>query len=427
MLLEAERNAFGAFGRNGGFCAASLGHGVGNGLGRWPEEMDVLDGRRRRPCRIRDTVAAPHRFRWEDTADRRRSRATRSPGSPRRRSSCGASAGKSSCSTPRRCGAVDSPMYLGGCGPATRIRSDPPRLCSGIARAAEAAGAGVRRAPGHRARDGRRRRAGRRGGRPVPPPRALAAGEFPPLVRASRRDAVPGDDYVLVPEPLLEAERDAIGWRGREGLSDVSNEFDYHRETDDHRNLFRRLRRRPTTLAAPSRPTGSTAATFALLAGENSPPRSHSSRACALDGINGAARSHLQPLLGAVGDWACAAAPRTGRFHRPGVGASRSARALGSTCSTVSTRSDAAGDGAPPSAAVPPSGGAGRHPATRRALASPTARRGGAGRGRGCSTGSASVRLLSGYIARRMAPRSSTARRSPRRSAARWPPRWPRG
>lgn len=43
VLLEGERVAFGASGRNGGFVDASLTHGIENGMARWPGEMDVLE------------------------------------------------------------------------------------------------------------------------------------------------------------------------------------------------------------------------------------------------------------------------------------------------------------------------------------------------------------------------------------------------
>ena len=42
VLLEGERIAEGASGRNGGFVAASLTHGLPNGLSRWPAEMPEL-------------------------------------------------------------------------------------------------------------------------------------------------------------------------------------------------------------------------------------------------------------------------------------------------------------------------------------------------------------------------------------------------
>ena len=39
VLLEAGEVAIGASGRNGGFVAASLTHGIQNGLNRWKKEM----------------------------------------------------------------------------------------------------------------------------------------------------------------------------------------------------------------------------------------------------------------------------------------------------------------------------------------------------------------------------------------------------
>src|SRR5215472_15290541 len=48
VLIEADRIASAATGRNGGFCAASLTHGERNGRARFPAEFSALDrlGRR---------------------------------------------------------------------------------------------------------------------------------------------------------------------------------------------------------------------------------------------------------------------------------------------------------------------------------------------------------------------------------------------
>ena len=43
VVLEAERVAFGGSGRNGGFCEASLTHGLHNGLDRFPGEIHDLE------------------------------------------------------------------------------------------------------------------------------------------------------------------------------------------------------------------------------------------------------------------------------------------------------------------------------------------------------------------------------------------------
>jgi len=43
VLLEARTVGWAASGRNGGFCSASLTHGLGNGLARFPAEMPLLE------------------------------------------------------------------------------------------------------------------------------------------------------------------------------------------------------------------------------------------------------------------------------------------------------------------------------------------------------------------------------------------------
>ena len=45
-------------------------------------------------------------------------------------------------------------------------------------------------------------------------------------------------DYVLVTEPLDAAQLDSIGWRNRQGIGDIGNQFHYYRLTADHRILF---------------------------------------------------------------------------------------------------------------------------------------------------------------------------------------------
>jgi glycine/D-amino acid oxidase-like deaminating enzyme len=69
VLLEGERIAFGASGRNGGFCAASLTHGIANGLARWPGEIDVLERMARENLDEMRATVARHGIEcgWEDT------------------------------------------------------------------------------------------------------------------------------------------------------------------------------------------------------------------------------------------------------------------------------------------------------------------------------------------------------------------------
>jgi glycine/D-amino acid oxidase-like deaminating enzyme len=67
---------------------------------------------------------------------------------------------------------------------------------------------------------------------------ALATNAFPPLLKRLSYYVVPVYDYVLVTEPLSPAQRESIGWHGREGLSDASRQFHYTRTTADGRILW---------------------------------------------------------------------------------------------------------------------------------------------------------------------------------------------
>jgi glycine/D-amino acid oxidase-like deaminating enzyme len=67
---------------------------------------------------------------------------------------------------------------------------------------------------------------------------ALGTGAFPSPVRRLRPYTVPVYDYALATEPLTAEQRAAIGWRGRQGLSDSANRFHYFRLTADDRILW---------------------------------------------------------------------------------------------------------------------------------------------------------------------------------------------
>ena len=245
VLLEGERIAFGASGRNGGFCAASLTHGIENGLARWPAEMDALErmGRENLDA-IRATVerhgidcgwedsgalavaTAPHQVQWLGTGAQQMRR-------------FGWEAEVLDADAVRA--QVDSPTYLGGVfTPRESALVDPARLCWGLARAAEDAGATVSEgAPVTALRpDGAGVRADTTHGSVRARHALLATSAFPPLVRAIGRYVVAVYDYVLVTEPLSQAQRDAIGWRARQGISDMGNLFHYYRQTDDGRILW---------------------------------------------------------------------------------------------------------------------------------------------------------------------------------------------
>ncbi|WP_369371155.1 NAD(P)/FAD-dependent oxidoreductase [Promicromonospora sp. Populi] len=66
----------------------------------------------------------------------------------------------------------------------------------------------------------------------------LGTGVFPSLLRRYRRHTVPVYGYLLATEPLPEPLLSAIGWRGRQGLTDLGNQSHYYRLTADGRIVF---------------------------------------------------------------------------------------------------------------------------------------------------------------------------------------------
>jgi glycine/D-amino acid oxidase-like deaminating enzyme len=245
LLLEAEAVGGAASGRNGGFADCSLTHGLENGLARFAGEIEALERLGRENFEgLRDDLARHGiecAFEQPGTID-----VALEPHE--------LAALEQSAATLRRFGyevklldaaemraEVASPTYLGGLWDRTgKALLDPGRLAGGLLEAA--LGAGVRvheRSPARRLR--------RRGegvvvlgdGIAVSARRVLlATSASPPLLGAIRRYVAPIYDYVLVTEPLSPAQREAIGWRRRQGLSDLGNQFHYYRLTAEGRILF---------------------------------------------------------------------------------------------------------------------------------------------------------------------------------------------
>jgi glycine/D-amino acid oxidase-like deaminating enzyme len=243
VVLDSSRVAGGASGRNGGFLASSLTHGVANGMARFPEEMPTLERlglenfaaigeaveRHGIDCAFEpsgdlDVAVEPHEVEWlaEEAAvmralghevellDRERARAE-----------------------------VHSPLFEG----ALWRRSgaalvDPARLAWGLARGAGAARLHERTAVESIEPSGAGVELRLAGGRLRARQALVATGAFPGLLGAVRRRVVPVYDYVLVTEPLTAEQRQAIGWSNRQGVGDVANRFHYYRLTADERILW---------------------------------------------------------------------------------------------------------------------------------------------------------------------------------------------
>ncbi|MFC9977221.1 NAD(P)/FAD-dependent oxidoreductase [Spirillospora sp. NPDC127200] len=246
VVLEADRVGGAASGRNGGFCAASLTHGLGNGLERWPEEMPELERLGRENLRgIGDTLA---RYgidaEWEPTGEMHIATEEWQFEDLRQEAEHAAELGwRPVLLGPDEVRAeVDSPTYVGALWDREGVAMvHPAKLAWGLAEACRSLGVRIfenTRVTSLRGEpDGRLRLGGAYGvvsARRV----ALGTGVFPPLLKRLKHFLVPVYDYALVTEPLTPEQRAAIGWAHRQGLGDSANQFHYYRLTADDRILW---------------------------------------------------------------------------------------------------------------------------------------------------------------------------------------------
>jgi glycine/D-amino acid oxidase-like deaminating enzyme len=245
ILLEAGEVATGASGRNGGFMDASITHGLQNGLARWSQEfpallalgmknLDEIEATIQRlgiecdylrtgdiamasePYQVEELqtemeVSARHQIRSE-FYDRERVREI-----------------------------VNSPFFIAGLNyPDHAALVNPAQLAWGLRKACLDLGVQLyEHSPVTKLEEERNRVTAHTQHGSVSAARvALATNAFPPLLKRLSYYVVPVYDYVLVTEPLTPAQRESIGWHGREGISDTSRQFHYTRTTADGRILW---------------------------------------------------------------------------------------------------------------------------------------------------------------------------------------------
>lgn len=246
VVLEARSSGWAASGRNGGFCVASLTHGIANGADRFPDELAALDKlaaenldaietavqRYGIDCGFERTgeltvAVEPHQVDWL-RADVEAARALGHDAVFLDRDQMRAE--------------IASPTYLAGAWDRSDAALvDPARLAWGLRAACRRLGVRIyedtqvealqREGAGVLLRcdaDGAVR-AGRV---------ALATNAFPALVRRLRAYTVPVYDYVLMSEPLTTAQLASIGWANRQGVGDSANQFHYYRLSADNRILW---------------------------------------------------------------------------------------------------------------------------------------------------------------------------------------------
>jgi glycine/D-amino acid oxidase-like deaminating enzyme len=245
VVLEGGRIAGGATGRNGGFCSASLTHGLANGLSRWPTEISTLlrlgnqnldsiedfikqHGIDCEFIRSGDLALAVEPYQLSDIQE-------------------AAAAGRALgidyqlLTSEQTRELVDSTTYLGGLfDPSGTAMLNPARLAWGLAKVAEELGVVIHE---HTPvidlkNEGASVSVFTRSGSVAASRVALATNAYPPLLRRISNYVVPVYDFVLMSQPLTTEQRASVGWQGREGLSDSGNQFHYYRITEDGRILW---------------------------------------------------------------------------------------------------------------------------------------------------------------------------------------------
>jgi glycine/D-amino acid oxidase-like deaminating enzyme len=244
VLIEKGEAGGAASGRNGGFVSALLTHSFQNGVNRWPAEMkrivelgnENLNGIERTieqfkiDCDYIRSGEINLALEAHEVEELRGLQLAAIPFGGR----------LIYYDRDQLRARVDSPTYLGGCFNPDNGMVNPARLAWGLRRACLESGVCLYENTGALGLSARREAVFVRtdyGGveaRCV----ALATNGFPPLLKRVSHYVVPVYDYVLMTEPLSESQRNSIGWRGREGLSDSGNQFHYYQITVEGRILW---------------------------------------------------------------------------------------------------------------------------------------------------------------------------------------------
>ncbi|WP_349897153.1 NAD(P)/FAD-dependent oxidoreductase [Parafrigoribacterium soli] len=242
VILEAKTIGWAASGRNGGFCESTLTHGEPNGRSRFPRELEQLD--RLGQQNLDEIEATVRDLALDCDFERTGSLAVATEDyqiAELREAHDGATELFFDAEAMRT--QVDSPTYLGGLW-STRATAmvHPAKLAMELARACLDAGVEILEHSPVTALDSEVR------GGPVTVLTAagfvaadrvaLATNAFPSLLKRYRLHTVPVYDYVLMTEPLSDAQLASIGWTNRQGVSDLGNQFHYYRLSADNRILW---------------------------------------------------------------------------------------------------------------------------------------------------------------------------------------------
>ncbi len=246
VVLEGARIGWAASGRNGGFCAASLTHGLPNGIDRFPDELRTLT---RLGAENLDAIEATLRkYRidcdWERTGEMNVATAPWQVAELREYADLAAQYGEQVdfLDVEQVRAQVNSPSYLAaawdkeGC-----AIIQPAKLAWGLRRVCLDLGVRIyERSPVvalEKSVNGPSLRT-KQGKWVVADQAVLATNAYPSLLKRVRPYIVPVYDYVLMTEPLSTEQLAETGWNERQGIGDSGNQFHYYRLTADNRILW---------------------------------------------------------------------------------------------------------------------------------------------------------------------------------------------
>lgn len=241
VLLEGKSVGWAASGRNGGFVEASLTHGEKNGETRFGDELDTLTALGMQNL---DEIQATVESRgWAVDFERVGSFAVATEAYQVAELEA-AHDGETELffDADAMRAQINSPTYEGGLW-STRDTAlvHPAKLAESLLTACLDAGVEVHESSPvldlQADRDGIELRL-KNGARVRADRVALATNAFPSLLKRYRLHTVPVYDYVLMTEPLTDAQLASLGWQGRQGVADSANQFHYYRLSADNRILW---------------------------------------------------------------------------------------------------------------------------------------------------------------------------------------------
>ena len=244
VILEGDQCGAAASGRNGGFCAPSISHGISNAKARWPEEAESLvrlgrenldgleadlnnygiDAEFERKGKL-NLAAKP----WQVDSLRAMQQSYREFGVEAQY-----------LDPSDLTGFLNSPAYLAGLFEPNYATVNPMKIVEGLCSVTAKSGTEIYE--NSRVNDLKNQANSilltTDNGSVIAKKVIVGTNAAVPIIRQLKSKVIPIFDYTLVTEPLSQSELESIGWEQRYGIADAGNQFHYSRKTADNRILW---------------------------------------------------------------------------------------------------------------------------------------------------------------------------------------------